>query len=210
MCFPPPQIIVFLHPPHSASDYLSPLSSSVVHNQWLYQALTDQHCPDFWFVLKGAEGRRDGAAGLLATPGPAMDYLHPPVPTILIYSPPPMPFFSPGRPMEDSGGEVVFQLWCAGQPAFIRMNQRGDKISPVTKQGYEIRVLIEFSSPGRGCGALNIIEFDRLMKRAPVLVLPLSTGPRESCPPRLYAYACMLMFNMHVYQSSQWEWRFFF
>lgn len=33
MCFPPPQIIVFLHPPRSASDYLSPLSSSIVHNQ---------------------------------------------------------------------------------------------------------------------------------------------------------------------------------
>lgn len=47
------------------------------------------------------------------------------------------------------------------------MNQRGDKISPVTELGYEIRVLIEFSIPGQGCGALNIIEFDRLMKRAP-------------------------------------------
>lgn len=97
--------------------------------------------------------------------------------------------------MEDRGGGgwvVVFQRWCAGQPAFIRMNQRGDKISPVTKQGYEIRALIEFSSPGRGCGALNIIEFDRLMKRAPMLVPLLSTGPRESCPPLLYmhTHAC--------------------
>lgn len=45
MCFPPPQIIVFLHPPQSGSDYLSPLSSSVVHNQWPHQALTDQHSP---------------------------------------------------------------------------------------------------------------------------------------------------------------------
>lgn len=109
-----------------------------------------------------------------------MDYLHPPVPTILIYpSPPPrLPLFRVD-PWRTEWGVVVFQRRCAGQPAFIRMNQRGDKISPVTKQGYEIRVLIEFSSPGRGCGALNIIEFDRLMKRAPVLVLPLSTGPGE-------------------------------
>lgn len=84
--------------------------------------------------------------------------------------------------MEDRGGEVVFQRRCAGQPAFIRMNQRGDKISPVTKRGYEIRVLIEFSSPGRGCGALNIIEFDRLMKRAPMLVLLLSTGAQRKLP----------------------------
>lgn len=82
------------------------------------------------------------------------------------------------------------------------MNQRGDKISPVTKQGYEIRVLIEFSSSGRGCGALNIIEFDRLMKRAPMLVLLLLTGPRESCPPLPHAYARMLLFNMQGYQTS--------
>lgn len=47
MCFPPPQIIVFLHPPHSAPDYLSALSSSVVHNQWPQQALADQQCPGF-------------------------------------------------------------------------------------------------------------------------------------------------------------------
>lgn len=187
MCFPPPQIIVFLHPPHTASDYLSLLSSCVVHNQWPHQALTDQHRPGFWFVLKDAEGGRDGVADLLATPGPVMDYLHPPVPTILIYPfTPPLPFF--GSTHGGQRGEVVFQCWCAGQPAFIRMNQRGDKISPVTKQGYEIRVLIEFSSPGRGCGALNIIEFDRLMKRAPMLVLLLSTGPRESCPPLPYAH----------------------
>ena len=92
MCFPPPQIIVFLHPPHSASDNLSPLSSSVVHNQWPHQALADQHRPGFWFVLKGAEGGWDGAADLLATAEPAMDYLHPPVPTILIYPNPPTPF----------------------------------------------------------------------------------------------------------------------
>lgn len=76
-------------------------------------------------------------------------------------------------------GGVVFQHQGAGQPAFIRINQRGDKISPVTEQGYEIRALIEFSSPGRVCGALNIIGFDRLMKSAPVLVPPLSAGPRE-------------------------------
>lgn len=61
------------------------------------------------------------------------------------------------------------------------MNQRGDKISPVTKQGYEIRVLIEFSSPGQGCGALNIIEFDRLMKRAPMLV-PLAFNGAQKKP----------------------------
>lgn len=67
---------------------------------------------------------------------------------------------------------AVFQRRRAGQTAFIRMNQRGDKISPVTEPGYEIRVLIEFSSAGQGSGALNIIEFDRLMKRAPVLVPP--------------------------------------
>lgn len=109
----------------------------------------------------------------------------------------PSPSLFLGRPMEDRGGGVVFQWRCAGQPAFIRMNQRGDKISPVTKQGYEIRVLIEFSSPGWGCGALNIIEFDRLMKRAPVLVLPISTGPGISRPPLLYAYTRMLMFNMY-------------
>lgn len=47
MCFPPPQIIVFLHPPHPAFDYLLPFSSSVVRNQWPRQALTDQHCPGF-------------------------------------------------------------------------------------------------------------------------------------------------------------------
>lgn len=67
------------------------------------------------------------------------------------------PFPSPcsGQPMEDrrgSGVGVVFQQRCTGQPAFIRMNQQGDKISPVTKLGYEIRVLIEFSSPGQGSG----------------------------------------------------------
>lgn len=129
-----------------------------------------------------------GAADLLATRGAAMDYLHPPVPTILIYPLSPLLLF--GSTHGGQRGEVVFQQWCAGQPAFIRMNQRGDKISPVTKQGYEIRVLIEFSSPGRGCGALNIIEFDRLMKRAPMLVLLLSTGPRESCPALPYAYTC--------------------
>lgn len=122
-------------------------------------------------------------------------------------SPPPRPSFSlfrvdPWRTELGGREEVVFQRRCAGQPAFIRMNQRGDKISPVTKQGYEIRALIEFSSPGRGCGALNIIEFDRLMKRAPVLVLPLSTGRRErekkkSRPLLPHAYVRMLMFK-HV------------
>lgn len=104
-------------------------------------------------MLKGAEGGRDGAADLLATAGPAMDYLHPPVPTILIYplTPPSTPSLFRVDPWRTGGGAVVvvvFQWWCAGQPAFIRMNQRGDKISPVTKQGYEIRALIEFSSPG--------------------------------------------------------------
>lgn len=34
MCFPPLQIIVFLRPPHPTSHYLSPLFSSVFHNQW--------------------------------------------------------------------------------------------------------------------------------------------------------------------------------
>ncbi len=38
-------------------------------------------------------GGRDGEADLLATPGTAMDYLHPPVPTFLIYPAPPSPFF---------------------------------------------------------------------------------------------------------------------
>lgn len=138
------------------------------------------------------------------TPGPAMDYLHPPVPTIVIYPPPPPsppPFFSfPGRPVEDSrrGEGAVFQRWCVGQPAFIRMNQRGDKISPVTEQGYEIRVLIEFSSPGQGCGALNIIEFDRLMKRAPVLVLLLST-----CPEKAVHFHGVPMYRTHVDKASQ-------
>lgn len=103
----------------------------------------------------------------------------------------------------------MFQHWGAGQPVFITMNQRGDKISPVTKQGYEIRVLIEFSGPGRVCGALNIIELDRLMKSGPVLVLPLSTGPRESAPPLPHANMRMLMFPIYVYQTSQRESRFF-
>lgn len=127
-------------------------------------------------------------------PGLAMDYLHPPVPTILIYPslPPDQPFPSPflfpfffqvDPSRTEAGGRerVVFQWRRAGQPAFIRMNQRGDKISPVTKQGYEIRVLIEFSSPGQGCGALNIIEFDRLMKRAPMLV-PLAFNGAQKKP----------------------------
>lgn len=98
-------------------------------------------------------------------------------------SAPPFPFFwggsTHGEQRSWGGGGAVFQHQGAGQAAFIRINQRGDKISPVTKQGYEIRALIEFSSPGRVCGALNIIGFDRLMKSAPVLVLMLSTGPRE-------------------------------
>lgn len=66
------------------------------------------------------------------------------------------------------------------------MNQQGDKISPVTKLGYEIRVLIEFSTAGQGWEALNI-EFDRLMKRAPMLVMVLSAGPIESRPRLPYA-----------------------
>lgn len=104
-----------------------------------------------------------------------MDFL----PVILIY---------PARPLHSFRvdprrmGGVVFQWWCTGQPAFIRMNLRDDKISPVTQLGYEIRVLIEFSGAGQGCEALNIIEFDRLMKRAPTLVMLLPTGPIERCP----------------------------
>lgn len=86
----------------------------------------------------------------------------------------------------------------AGQPAFIRMNQRGNKISPVTKQGYEIRVLIEFSSPGRGCGALNIIEFDRLMKRAPMLAPPPFSRDLEDAVHLSHTHACTSLFNMHV------------
>ena len=205
MCFPPPQIIVFLHPPHSASDYLLPFSSSVVHNQWPPQPPLDHDCPGPGCVGRegggrgGGEGGRDGG-GRLAGYTRTSDGLSAPSSSHNSdLSPPPRPSFSPFRVdpwrTEFGGGEeVVFQRRCAGQPAFIRMNQRGDKISPVTKQGYEIRVLIEFSSPGRGCGALNIIEFDRLMKRAPVLVLPLSTGRRERkkaghfC--RMHTYAC--------------------
>lgn len=76
-----------------------------------------------------------------------------------------------------------------------------EKISPVTRQGYEIRALIEFSSPGRVCGALNIIESDRLMKSAHALVPLHSTGPRKRGPPLLYAEARMLMFS-HVLTYS--------
>lgn len=188
MCFPPPQIIVFLHPPYSASDYLSPFSSRAVHNQWPHQALTDQHRPCFWFVLKDAEGGREGWGGRLASYTRTSNGLSAPSSSHNSDLSPHTPFLFFGSTHGGQKGEVVFQRWCAGQPAFIRMNQRGDKISPVTKQGYEIRVLIEFSSPGRGCGALNIIEFDRLMKRAPVLVQLLSTRPRESCPPLPYAH----------------------
>lgn len=94
-------------------------------------------------MLKGGEGGRARPTDLLATPGPAMDFL----PVILIY---------PARPLHSFRvdprrmGGVVFQWWCTGQPAFIRMNLRDDKISPVTQLGYEIRVLIEFSGAGQG------------------------------------------------------------
>ncbi|MEQ2302284.1 hypothetical protein AMECASPLE_005210 [Ameca splendens] len=88
-------------------------------------------------VLEG--GRDVGWANSMATPGPAMDYLHPPVPTFLIYPhSTPSLFFGSTHGGQKEGGVVVFQQRCAGQPAFIRMNQRGDKISPVTKLGYEI------------------------------------------------------------------------
>lgn len=40
-----------------------------------------------------------------------------------------------------------------------------------------------------GVGALNIIGFDRLMKRAPTVVLLRSTGLTESCPHLPYAEA---------------------
>lgn len=207
MCFPPPQIIVFLHPPHSASDYLSPFSSSVVHNQWPHQS---PHRSTLSRLLICAKGGRDGGregGGRLAGYTRTSDGLSAPSSSHNSdLSPPPRPSFSlfrvdPWRTELGGREEVVFQRRCAGQPAFIRMNQRGDKISPVTKQGYEIRALIEFSSPGRGCGALNIIEFDRLMKRAPVLVLPLSTGrgerEKKSRPLLPHAYVRMLMFK-HV------------
>lgn len=119
--------------------------------------------------------------------------------------------FLSGRPVEDRRAEVEGggRVWwwrggcisaaSAGQPAFIRMNQRGNKISPVTKQGYEIRVLIEFSSPGRGCGALNIIEFDRLMKRAPMLAPPPPfSRDLEEAVHLSHTHACTSLFNMHV------------
>lgn len=148
-------------------------------------------------------------------PGPAMDYLHPPVPTILIYpshpTNPSLPsflfFFQVDPSRTEAGGRerVVFQWRRAGQPAFIRMNQRGDKISPVTKQGYEIRVLIEFSSPGQGCGALNIIEFDRLMKRAPMLV-PLAFNGAQKKPSTSHR---MLMCSTRVSAKAHTGGRFF-
>ena len=191
MCFPPPQIIVFPHPPHSASDYLSPLSSSIVHNQWTHRAHTDQQLPSFWFVLKGAEGG-EGWGGRLAGYTRSSDGLSAPSSSrnsdLSPHGPSsPFSWVEPWR--TESGGGVVFQQrrCCTGQPAFIRMNQWGDKIGSVTKLGYEIRVLIEFSRPGQGYGALNIIEFDRLMKRAPMLVVLHSTGPRERCPHPPYA-----------------------
>lgn len=68
---------------------------------------------------KGCRGREGGTADLLATPGPAMDYLHLPVTTILIYPLfPPVPFFL-GRPMEDRvgrGGCCISAVvrWAAG------------------------------------------------------------------------------------------------
>lgn len=150
-------------------------------------------------------------------PGPAMDYLHPPVPTILIYPSHPtnpfLPLFSflfffqvdPSRTEAGGRERVVFQWRRAGQPAFIRMNQWGDKISPVTKQGYEIRVLIEFSSPGQGCGALNIIEFDRLMKRAPMLV-PLAFNGAQKKPSTSHR---MLMCSTRVSAKAHTGGRFF-
>lgn len=86
MCFPPLQIIVFLHPSHPAPPhYLSPLFSSVFHDQWPHQAPTDQHCPSL-ICAEGREGRA------LATPAPPMHYLYPPVPGIQIY-PLPASFF---------------------------------------------------------------------------------------------------------------------
>lgn len=111
-----------------------------------------------------------------------MDYLRPPVPAQFRFIHDPPLLLSPSNRSTRGGlgwGAVVFQRRCTGQPLFIRMNQRGDKISPVTRRRYEIKVLIEFSRAGRGCGVLNIIEFDRIMKRAPVLVRPPSARHTE-------------------------------
>lgn len=54
-------------------------------------------------------------ADLLATPGPAMDYLHPPVPTILIYplTPPSLFRVDPWR-TEGGGCISVLVRWAAG------------------------------------------------------------------------------------------------
>lgn len=118
MCFPPPQIIVFLHPPHTASDYLSLFSSCIVHNQWPHQTLTDQHRPGFWFVLKDAERGRDGAAGLasytrtsngLSAPSSSHNSDLSPL------APPPLPLFRVDPWRTEGGGCIsVLLRWAAG------------------------------------------------------------------------------------------------
>lgn len=64
-------------------------------------------------------------------------------------------------------GDVACISSSSEQPLFIRMNQRGNKAGAVTRQGYEIRTLIEFCSAAACIGALNIIGFDRIMKGIP-------------------------------------------
>lgn len=96
-------------------------------------------------------------------------------------------------------GGLYFSGGALGSRAFIRMNPRDNKITSVTQLGYEIRVLIEFSGAGQGCEALNIIEFDRLMKRAPTLVMLLPTEPIERCPHSPCADASLfLRFSEHI------------
>lgn len=82
------------------------------------------------------------------------------------------------------------------------MNQRGDKINPVSEQGYEIRVLIEFSSPGPGCGALNIIEFDRLMKRAPTLAAAAATAAFNRRELQNAVYLLLLLLRTLTHECS--------
>lgn len=101
-----------------------------------------------------------GWGGGTATPASAMDYVQSTSSSGPDLSARPRFFFSfflfsvgGVDPWRGAGGRAVFQRRGSGQSPFIRINQRGDKISPVTEQGYEIRALIEFSTPGRECGA---------------------------------------------------------
>lgn len=61
------------------------------------------------------------AAGLLATPGPAMDYLHPPVPTILIYPPLPAP------PSLSFGSTHGGQSWGGGRRLYFSGGALGSR-----------------------------------------------------------------------------------